>query len=76
MGIPGIHSSDDVLGEPTVDLVTVESLERAGEDDPTKVPENGANWLICHGLQARRTNLRLRGRIAPFQRAGGGSMNG
>jgi hypothetical protein len=54
----------------------IEGLKWAGEDDPTKVPKNGANWLICHGLQARRANLRLCGRIAPFQQAGGGSMNG
>ena len=76
MGILGVDSTNDVDGQPSVGLVSVESLKWTGEDDPTKVPQDGANWLICHRLQARRANIWLRGRIAPFQQAGGGSMNG
>jgi hypothetical protein len=54
MGIPRVDGTDDVHGQPAVGLVLVEGFERAGKDDPAKVPKNGANWLICHGKQDRR----------------------
>ena len=57
MGIARIDGTDDVDGQAAIGFISVEGLEWAGEDDPAKVPENGANWLICHGKQDRRASV-------------------
>jgi hypothetical protein len=65
VGIVRVHAPNEVMGEPMAGLIAVECLKRAREYDPTKVPENGPNCVLCHLLEATGYQYLGKGWIAP-----------
>ena len=49
IGVRGVHPANMVEGEAPVCLIAIEGLEGAGEDNSSKIPENGTNFLGGHG---------------------------
>ena len=46
--VGGVHPSDEVLGEAPIGLISAERLERAGQNHPSEVPQDGLNRVFAH----------------------------